>query len=364
MFMHLKSIKLLNFKNYEEKALSFSPQINCLVGQNGVGKTNMLDAIHYLCLTRSAFNTIEQQNILHEANFYMIHGEMEKQNKRIPIVCSYQQGKKKVFKVNKAEYERFSEHIGVFPIVLVAPVDTELVREGSEVRRKFLDSLISQMDKNYLKNLLLYTRNLKHRNALLRQFDEKNFFDADLLAPFDEAIIELSIAIGQKRAEVINELVPIFQKHYLSLSENKESVDLVYKTKVLNDDFPELFRNNLDKERVLLRTMQGIHKDDYAFSIESYPLKKFGSQGQQKSFIVALKLAQFEFMHRYLGLKPILLLDDIFDKLDDARIAILLNMLSQQEFGQVFITDARPERSEKLLGSLPVEVSVHHIETV
>ncbi|MGB0525002.1 MAG: DNA replication/repair protein RecF [Flammeovirgaceae bacterium] len=360
--MHLQSIKLLNFKNYEEKNIAFSPHINCVVGENGVGKTNLLDAIHYLCLTRSAFNTIEQQNILHGAPFYMIQGMMEKQEKNFPIVCSYQQGKKKTFKVNQAEYEKFSEHIGRFPIVLVAPIDADLVREGSEVRRKFMDSVIAQTNKNYLSDLLSYTKSLKQRNALLKQFAERDYFDADLLSPYDGAIIQLSQKIGQVREAVIQELIPIFQKHYNSLVDHRETVEMIYKTKVLTDDFPSFFRTFQAKERILLRTMQGIHKDDYVFSIGNHPLKKFGSQGQQKSFIVALKLAQFEYMYQKLGEKPILLLDDIFDKLDDGRIAKLLQLLSQQQFGQVFITDARPERSEKLLDTLTVEVKIHQIE--
>lgn len=359
--MHLKSIKLFNFKNYEEKSLSFSPDINCLVGQNGVGKTNLLDAIHYLCLTRSAFNTIEQQNILHGEAFYLIQGELERNTKDWAVFCSYQQGKKKIFKVNQSEYEKFSEHIGRFPIVMVAPTDIDLVREGSEIRRKFMDSVIAQTDKVYLQDLLKYAKHLKQRNALLKQFAERNYFDADLLSPYDEAVIELSIAIGKRRAEVIAELEPIFQKHYTSLSDKRENVSLVYKTKTQHENFTQLFKEAQAKELILQRSMLGAHKDDYNFSIESYPLKKFGSQGQQKSFIVALKLAQFEYMQKKLALKPILLLDDIFDKLDDARIAKLLIMLSQHQFGQVFITDARPERSEKLLAALPVEVKVHLI---
>ena len=361
--MHLKSIKLLHFKNYEEMSFDFSPQINCLVGKNGVGKTNLLDAIHYLCLTRSAFNTIEQQNILHGEDFFMIQGMMEKREKTADVMCSYQQEKKKKsFKVNKADYERFSEHIGVYPIVLVAPTDIDLVREGSEIRRKFIDSVISQTDKAYLNLLLQYSRHLKQRNALLKQFGERNYFDADLLSPYDDAIIDLSQKIGKVRDTVIQQLIPIFQKYYTLLTNGQESVALTYKTKVLNEDFPSFFREFQGKELILQRTMQGIHKDDYAYTIEGYPLKKFGSQGQQKSFIVALKLAQFEFMQLQVNTRPILLLDDIFDKLDDNRIHKLLDLLSQQQFGQVFITDARPERSKKLLENLPIEVQIHQIE--
>lgn len=360
--MHLKSLKLFNFKNYEEFSIEFSPQINCLVGKNGVGKTNLLDAIHYLCLTRSAFNTIEQQNILHGANFFMIQGKMEKYQKEAAVVCSYQQGAKKVFKVNQTDYERFSEHIGVYPIVLVAPTDIDLVREGSEVRRKFIDSVISQTDKHYLGSLLKYSKQLKQRNALLKQFGERHYFDADLLQPYNAAIIQLSQRIAKVRNTTIEALSPIFQKYYRLLTNGQEEVALDYKTKALNEDFAIFFKGFQEKELILQRTMQGVHKDDYAFTIEGYPLKKFGSQGQQKSFIVALKLAQFEYMQSQSEIAPILLLDDIFDKLDDARIAKLLTLLSQQQFGQVFITDARPERSSTLLAQLPIEVQIHHIE--
>ena len=360
--MYLKSIKLFQFKNYEEKTLKFSPHMNCLVGKNGVGKTNLLDAIHYLCLTRSAFNTIEQQNVLHGTSFFMIQGEMEKSTKDYTLLCSYQNGKKKVFKVNQVDYERFSEHIGRFPIVLVAPTDTDLVREGSETRRKFMDSLIAQTDRQYLQNLLKYTKILKQRNALLKQFSERNYFDPDLLASFDNSLIELSKSIGNVRTKVTEEFIPLFQQFYQKLVREKESVKMRYRTKVLNDNFAESFKENLPKERILERTLSGIHKDDYLFSIEDYPLKKFGSQGQQKSFIIALKLAQYEFMKAKIGLSPILLLDDIFDKLDDERIAQLLSILSQQDFGQVFITDARPERSQQFFENMGPAAKIYQMD--
>ena len=355
--MHLQNLKLVDFKSYASLDLSFSDKINCLVGENGIGKTNLLDAIHYLCLTKSAINKTESQNIRHAQGFYVIQGEFLKAEKIFPVFCSYQRGKKKTFKVNKKDYEKVSQHIGLFPAVIMVPTDTDLVREGSETRRKFFDSIISQLDKAYLQDLIQYNHALKQRNALLKQFGETGRVMPDLLEPYDMLLLEFGNQVFQKREAFIEQFIPVFQEHYQELTGAKESVSLVYQTE-LREGFEDLFRSAFQKDCVLQRTSKGVHKDDFNFLLETHPLKKYGSQGQQKSFVVALKLAQFEFMHQKLGHKPILLMDDIFDKLDDYRIGKLLEMLGKDKFGQVFITDARPERSQNLLESVDVEQEI------
>jgi len=361
--MYLQNLKLINFKNYHSAELVFSDHINCFVGVNGVGKTNLLDAIHYLCLTRSALNNVEQYSIKHGEPFYMAQGEFLKNDKIFPVLCSFQRGKKKTFKLNKKDYEKVSEHIGLFPAVLMMPTDTDLVREGSETRRKFFDSIISQLDKLYLQDLIQYNHALKQRNALLKQFAETHRLIPDLLEPYDLLLLDYGQKIYEKRQAFISDFIPTFQEHYQILSGNQEQVSLEHQTE-MGSNFEAEFRQAFKKDCLLQRTTMGVHKDDYKFMLEGHLLKKYGSQGQQKSFVVALKLAQFEFMHKKLGHKPILLMDDIFDKLDDNRIQKLLDMLTADKFGQVFITDARPERTQSLLGGLKVQPNIIDVEAI
>ncbi|MEN7550283.1 DNA replication/repair protein RecF [Rapidithrix thailandica] len=360
--MYLKDLRIISFKNYEESELHFSAQINCFTGANGSGKTNLLDAIHYLCLTKSAFNAIDAQNIRHQAPLFALHGTFFKNEKEYQVSCGLKAGKKKSIRLNKKEYERVSEHIGQFPCVLIAPNDTDLIREGSETRRKYFDSIISQINKPYLEQLICYNQALKQRNILLKQFAEQRYFEQDLLEPYDHMLIDLSQKIAEQRRAFITTFQPLFEKHYQYISAAKEQVALNYSSQVKVSGFEEHFRNNLQKDMHLQRTTSGIHKDDFDFSIEEYPLKKFGSQGQQKSYVIALKLAQFEVMHQATGRKPILLMDDIFDKLDDLRIAKLLQMITEHIFGQVFITDAREERSRQLMKQVHAETIFFDIE--
>ncbi len=380
--MHLESLELLNFKNYEEIKLQFSPEINCLVGSNGSGKTNMLDAIHYLSLTKSAFNAIDSQNIKHEADFMVIRGSFRsgdpkkgepeskdtstgqagKQAKHETIQCSLQQGQRKIFRHNKKVYDKISEHIGRYPVVFIAPNDTDVIREGSETRRKFFDSILSQIDQQYLQWLLQYNHNLKQRNSLLKQFADRNSFDKDLLEPYNQHLLRLGTALLGARKNFLHEYLPFFLSHYHNLSEGKEEVSIRYESN-LDVSKPEaVLQNSLRRDLILQRSNIGIHKDDYVFEIDGHPLKKFGSQGQQKSFVIALKLAQFDLIRQHKGFKPILLLDDIFDKLDDQRIAKLMELVSGHTFGQLFVTDARPERTERIFEQLiNTEVMIYNI---
>jgi DNA replication and repair protein RecF len=360
--MFLENINLFNFKNYQELNLTFSPQINCFVGENGSGKTNLLDAIHYLSLTKSAFSSVDSQNIRHEEAFFMVKGDFFKDEKKHTVQCNLQSGQKKVVKHNKVDYEKLAEHIGQFPVVMIAPDDTSIIKEGSENRRKFFDGILSQLDRNYLDNLMRYNHVLKQRNSLLKQFAERNYLDKDLLEPYDIQIINLGLKISETRKIYLEQFLPLFVSHYQDLSDHKEKVDLVYESDVLETDFKERFVKNVRKDLALQRTTMGVHKDDFNFVIDGYPLKKFGSQGQQKSFLIALKLTQFDTIHQAKGFKPVLLLDDIFDKLDDKRIDKLMQMVSGHSFGQLFVTDARPERTKRIFDKIDAPKKVFLIE--
>lgn len=361
--MHLESIELLNFKNYEEIKLRFSPEINCLVGDNGSGKTNLLDAVHYLSLTKSAFNAVDMQNIRHGEDFMVIRGQFLKADKHDTIQCSLQQGQRKTIKHNKKVYDKISEHIGRYPVVLIAPNDTDVIREGSETRRKFFDSILSQLDQQYLQWLLQYNHVLKQRNSLLKQFSERNSLDRDLLEPYNLKLIELGKSLLQARKSFLEEYLPYFHSHYQNLSEGREQVSIRYESNMDVENPLAKLENSLRRDLALQRTNVGIHKDDYVFELDGYPLKKFGSQGQQKSFLISLKLAHFDIIRQYKGYKPILLLDDIFDKLDDHRIAKLMELVSGHTFGQLFVTDARPERTERIFQQLTdTEVKIYKID--
>ncbi len=364
--MFLERIHLLNFKNHEELSLTFSQTINCLVGINGSGKTNLLDAIHMLALTKSAFSQTDAQCIQHGAVFFMVDGvfhtptETEKDTIH-RITCSLKIGSRKVVMLDKKPYDRLSEHIGRFPVVLISPDDTDLVRDTSELRRKFFDGMLSQLDTHYLENLIQYNSVLKQRNSLLRLFYERNYFDKDLLETFDAQLLPLADAIHQQRKNFMATFVPTVQKYYTYLSDSREEVDLIYESELFEPNFLYEFSFAMKKDLQLQRTTKGIHKDDFEFEINRYALKKFGSQGQQKSFVIALKLAQFEVLHQAKQVKPLILLDDIFDKLDDRRISKLIEMITRQQFGQLFITDARPERSRQIFESLAAEVKIFEI---
>ncbi len=356
--MHIENLKLTQFKNFAECQVSFSQDINCLVGENGSGKTNLLDAIYYLSATKSAFNATDYLNILHEEGFFSVIGKFIHSNNSTTVRCTLVRNEKKKVFQDKNQVEKASDHVGQFPVVLIAPSDSDLVLGGSELRRKFFDSLIAQFDRQYLDQLISYGHALKQRNELIKQFAEKNKVDHDLLEPFDNVIISLSKSIGEKRREFCKEFAPILLRHYQNLSENRESINLKYISSVSDEDFVINYKNSLKKDLALQRTTMGVHRDEYLFEIDGYPLKKFGSQGQQKSFLIAIKLAQFEVLKEKKGFKPILLLDDIFDKLDDRRIEKLVQMINDHQFGQVFITDARPERTIHFTGELDSEVKI------
>jgi DNA replication and repair protein RecF len=347
--MYLQKISLLNFKNIESQSFDFQEKINCFVGNNGVGKTNVLDAIYYLSFTKSYFNSVATQNIRHGEAFFMIEGDYILNERSEKIVCSLKKGQKKILKRNGKAYEKFSEHIGQFPLVIISPADRDLVTEGSDLRRKFIDGVISQQNKSYLKDLLAYNKVLSQRNALLKYFAANRTFDALNLSVYNEQLSEYGARIYEVRKEFLAAFIPIFNEKYQIISGDKEQVNLNYKSQL--HDFPmnHLLEKSLDKDRMIQYTTSGIHKDDLSFDIGEYPIKKFGSQGQQKSYLIALKLAQFDFIKQQSDVIPILLLDDIFDKLDESRVLQIIKLVDNDEFGQIFITDTHSERTENII---------------
>lgn len=347
--MHLQKVTLVNFKNFESQTFDFQEKINCFVGNNGVGKTNVLDAIYYLSFAKSYFNPVATQNIRHSEDFFMIEGEYQINNKKDTVVCSLKRGNKKVVKRNGKAYEKFSDHIGYLPLVIISPTDRDLIIDGSDTRRKFIDSVISQSDNKYLQTIIKYNKVLAQRNSLLKYFAANRTFDAVNLKVYDEQLNSYGGIVYKKRMAFLNEFIPIFKKQYKAITNGHESVNLLYKTQLSNIGFLELLEQNTERDRILQYTSTGIHKDDLVFEIDGYPIKKFGSQGQQKSYLIALKLAQFDFIKTQAKVKPILLLDDIFDKLDDLRVSQIIKLVNNDEFGQIFISDTHKERTEEVV---------------
>lgn len=347
--MYLQKLSLVNFKNIETQTFDFQQKINCFVGNNGVGKTNVLDAIYYLSFTKSYFNPIAGQNIRHGQEFFVVEGDYVLNERQEKIICSLKRGQKKVLKRNGKAYDKFSEHIGQLPLVIISPADRNLIVEGSDTRRKFIDGVISQQDKKYLHALISYNKVVSQRNALLKYFAANRTFDALNLKVYDEQLIEYGTRIYEKRKAFLQEFAPIFNEKYQIISGAKETVNLHYKSQLHDVVFEALLQQSLDKDKIVQYTSSGIHKDDLSFEIGTHPIKKFGSQGQQKSYLIALKLAQFEFIKQQAGVTPILLLDDIFDKLDEHRVSQIIQLVNNDEFGQIFITDTHFDRTENVI---------------
>jgi DNA replication and repair protein RecF len=360
--MYLSKLSLVNYKNLTQQVFDFKEKINCFVGDNGVGKTNVLDAIYYLSFAKSYFNSVAVQNIRHGEDFFMIEGSYVLGDRDEVILCSLKKGQKKIIKRNGKLYDKFSEHIGKFPLVIVSPADRDLIVEGSETRRKFIDSVISQQNPFYLKTLISYNKILVQRNALLKYFAANRTFDAVNLEVYNEQLIQMGNSIHKERKDFLKIFIPIFNERYKTISEGKEEVNLVYKSQLLNNDFSGLLQDSLGKDKVLQYTSSGVHKDDLIFEIKDYPIKKFGSQGQQKSYLIALKLAQFDFIKKQSQVVPILLLDDIFDKLDHKRVSQLISLVNKDEFGQLFITDTHAERTEEVVKKINKSYKMFDLE--
>lgn len=354
--MHLKKLSLLNFKNYREAGINFDEGVNAFVGGNGEGKTNLLDAIHYLSLCKSYFNAIDGQNIKQHEDFFILQGVFDLDGIDENISCGLKRGQKKTFKRNQKEYNRLSEHIGLLPVVMISPTDTNLITDGSEERRKFPDSIISQFDRNFLEDLISYSRALMQRNTYLKRAAQSRSFDLDALEIWNEQLTNSGVRIHTARQSFIKDLIPIFRYYYNFIAGDRESVDIRYESHLNDGDFKTLLAESTDRDRILQYTSVGPHKDDLVFIINGFPVKRYASQGQQKSFLIALKLAHFNFVSKQKGIKPILLLDDIFDKLDDDRVGKLMELVSQDNFGQIFITDTHPERLLSIFENIGVAI--------
>ena len=350
--MHLSGIKLFNFKNYETAALAFSERLNCFTGLNGMGKTNILDAVHFLCLCKGHGSLPDKHLVRHGESFFRLDGVfVPDDSDKEQIVAKVVLGRPKVFERNGTAYERLGDYVGRFPAVMIAPDDVALVQEGSEDRRRFLDTTLSQLSQTYLWDLMRYNALLKQRNALLKHFGETKRFDAALLEAIDQQLPAPAQRIFERRKAFVADFAPVFAECYRDIANGREQVEVVYDADLSQHNLADLLRQLLDKDLLLQRTTAGPHRDDLILNMDGHPVKKFASQGQLKSFLLALRLAQYEMLRREKGSAPILLLDDIFDKLDEQRVRHLVGLLLRRNFGQIFITDTQRTRLEGIVAS-------------
>lgn len=361
MIMILKSLSILNYKNITEAELKFSDKVNCLIGQNGEGKTNLLDAIYFLSFCKSNGNPVDSQCIRHGAEFFVIQGRYQnEQQEDMEVYCGLKRGVKKSFKKDKKEYKRLSDHIGLIPIVVVSPADQELILGGSEERRRFMDLVISQYDKEYLNALTRYQKALQQRNAMLKV---EGPLDVEMISIWEEMMAETGDLIYQRRKEFIEEFTPIFQEFYQQISQDKEQVKLIYTSHGERGPLLHTIQRDREKDHIMGYSLHGAHKDDLIMQIGDYAIKREGSQGQNKTYLIALKLAQFNFLKRT-GTRttPLLLLDDIFDKLDSSRVEQIVRLVTSQNFGQIFITDTNRDHLDSILQKIGEEHCVFHVE--
>ncbi len=360
--MYLKHLNILNYKNITQAELTFCEGINCFVGANGAGKTNLLDAIYYLSFCKSYFNSVDSQNITHDQDFFVIQGNFNRNDNDENIYVALKKNQKKQFKRNKKEYNRLSEHIGLLPLVMISPSDERLIVEGSDQRRKYIDSVVSQYDKTYLELLIRYNRALVQRNTLLKETAKMTPSVASQLDIWDEQMVVAGRKIFEQRATFIEQLVPVFRDFYEYISGDHEKVDILYQSHFLKGDVQSMMRENRERDLILGYSTKGVHKDDLQFLLSKQPVKKEGSQGQKKTFLIALKLAQFEFLTRYNGFGPVLLLDDVFDKLDAERGNRLIQLVSEERFRQIFITDTQRTRLSEVIDKTGKENTIFEVK--
>jgi len=353
--MIIKKLTLYNFKNHSEKKFEFSPQINCFVGNNGVGKTNILDALHYLSVGKSFLGNTDVNNIRYDEDFFTIDAEIMNEESDDIIKISQPKESKKLIKKNDKSYDRLADHIGYLPSVMISPYDSNLISDSGESRRKFLDAMISQTDSEYLFDLIQYQKAIQQRNALLKYFSKNRVWEKDSLEIYDDPITKLGTKIFIKRRDFVEKLNPIVQSFYRIISGGMENVSVIYESHLLENSFDHLLKESIERDRMLTYTSKGVHKDDLLFEMDSVLIKKTGSQGQQKSFLISLKLAQMSLVKELTKKTPILLLDDIFDKLDDNRVSQLIELVNQENFGQIFITDTHRERTESVVKKINEE---------
>ena len=340
----LKEISLLQFKNYAQRSFAFSKRIVGICGNNGVGKTNLLDAIYYLCFTKSYFSRSDQTNVLRGAEGFRIEGLFDQDGIASSIVAILRPTGKKEFLAEGIPYEKFSRHIGRFPCVIVAPDDIQIITGGSEERRRFLDALLSQLDPAYLQDLIEYNRILQQRNGFLKTLKERRLTDKGLLEVYDEQLAVRGTRLFDRRVVFLKELLPLAGNFYAQIAGAEEPLTLTYESQLFHGAFSELLRKGLEKDLYLQRTGSGIHRDDIDIGFSGVPFKTMASQGQRKSLLFALRLAEYEILLQEKGFPPMLLLDDVFEKLDEHRMHNLLDRVCLQGDGQIFITDTHPER--------------------
>lgn len=345
--MVITHISVLNYKNLQEVEIDFSPKLNCFLGENGMGKTNILDTIYYLSFCKSSINPIDSQNIKHDEDFFVIQGFYDNDSGDVDeIYCGLKRRRKKQFKRNKKEYSRLSDHIGLIPLVMVSPDDSRLIEGGSDERRKFMDVVISQFDKSYLTALIQYNKALKQRNSLLKSEEP---VDKQLFLVLEEMMAEAGTVVFEKRKEFITDFIPLFQEYYSAISQDKEIVSLEYKSDMYENSLIDLLASSRPRDLIMGYSLKGIHRDDLIMSLEDFAIKREGSQGQNKTYLVALKLAQFSYLRKVNERTPLLLLDDIFDKLDAKRVEQIMHLVAGNEFGQIFITDTNRSHLEQIL---------------
>jgi DNA replication and repair protein RecF len=361
--MHIEDISIVNYKNLKEVQVPFSPKLNCFIGKNGAGKTNMLDAVYYLSFCKSFSNSVDLLNISHNEGFFMLNGNYKRLESNEVISCGLKKGFKKQFKRNSKVYKKLVEHIGLLPLVMITPSDVDLILGGSDERRKLMDGVISQYNQQYLHDLLKYNRALIQRNNLLKQFASERSFDKDLLELWDFQLIEYGNRIHEQRKEFVEKLIPVFQRYYSFISQENELVSLVHQSALYDNNLETLLKDSISKDRAIQYTTQGIHKDDLVFYLGDYPMKKLGSQGQKKTYLVALKLAQFDFVKEISGLKPILLLDDVFDKLDQHRVEQIVKVVAGEEFGQIFLTDTNREHLDVIIKKMDADFRIFNVDS-
>lgn len=359
--MWLKRISILNYKNLEQVELAFSHKMNCIIGKNGMGKTNLMDAVYYLSFCKSSTNPIDSQNIRHEQDFFVIQGFYETDDgEPEEVYCGLKRRQKKQFKRNKKEYTRLSDHIGLIPLVMVSPADSLLIAGGSEERRRFMDVVISQFDREYLDALIRYNKALAQRNTLLKSEAEPE--DA-LMEVWEEMMASAGETVYRKRLAFIEEFIPIFQSYYSYISQDREQVSLTYQSHVAEGDLLALLRESRQRDRIMGYSLKGVHKDDLVMLLGDFPIKREGSQGQNKTYLIALKLAQFEFLKRT-GSRtiPLVLLDDIFDKLDASRVEQIVKLVAGDNFGQIFITDTNHDHLDKILRKIEGDYKLFEVD--
>jgi DNA replication and repair protein RecF len=350
----------LNFKNIEQADLEFSPKMNCLFGNNGMGKTNLLDALYYLSFCKNYTNLPDSQLIKHDQDFAVLQAGYLFEDKSEDIYCGIKRKQRKTFKRNKKEYERLSEHIGLLPLVMICPADSDLIRGGSDERRKFTDIVISQYDKEYLHALIQYNKVLQQRNSLLKEYD--NPVDPSLFDIWEEQLDFFGEQIFRKRGKFVQDFRPIFREFHQNICQESETVDLEYESQLNGAKLKDLLQQKRERDRLIGFTTAGIHKDDFNFTIGGYLMRKTGSQGQNKTYLIALKLAQFNFLVKAGVSTPILLLDDVFDKLDEKRVEQIVKLVAQPQFGQIFITDTNRKYLDKILQKMDHDYKLFHVE--